>query len=76
MTRSTRLMSLGLLLAGLMLATSSAAADLDALMKDFRVTPSGLKPAPAFSLRSLDGKAEALADHRGRSLLVYFWATW
>jgi cytochrome oxidase Cu insertion factor (SCO1/SenC/PrrC family) len=76
MTRSVRLMLLALLLAGLIPATSGVAADLDALMKEFRVTPSGLKPAPAFSLKALDGKAAALADHRGRSVLLYFWATW
>ena len=76
MTRSLRLMSLALLLAGLWLATSTVAADLDALMQEFRVTPTGLKPAPAFKLKGLEGKVTALADHRGRSVLLYFWATW
>jgi hypothetical protein len=76
MTRSMRLMSLALLLAGLWLTTSSVAADLDALMQEFRVMPTGLKPAPAFSLKTLGGKTAALADHRGRAVLLYFWATW
>lgn len=76
MTRSVRLMLLALLLAGLVPAMSGVAADLDALMKEFRVTPSGLKPAPAFSLKTLEGTTVALADHRGRAVLVYFWATW
>ncbi len=76
MTRSIRSMLLALLLAGVGPATWGVAADLDALMKDFRVTPSGLKPAPAFSLRTLDGKVATLSEHRGRSVLVYFWATW
>jgi hypothetical protein len=76
MIRSRRFMSLALLLTGLWLATSSVAADLDALMQEFRVTPTGLKPAPAFSLKSLDGKPGALADHRGRAVMLYFWATW
>jgi hypothetical protein len=76
MTRSVRLMLLALLLAGLIPATSGVAADLDALMKEFRVTPSGLKPAPMFSLKTLEGKTAALSDHRGRGVLVYFWATW
>ena len=76
MIRSRRLMSLALLLTGLWLATSSVAADLDTLMQEFRVMPAGLKPAPTFSLKTLDGKTAALADHRGRAVLLYFWATW
>ena len=76
MTGSKRLLSLALLLAGLWLATSSIADDLDALMQELRVTPTGLKPAPALSLKTLEGKAMALADHRGRPVLLYFWATW
>jgi peroxiredoxin len=40
------------------------------------VTPAGLKPAPAFSLNTVNGKTVALADHRGRPVLLYFWATW
>jgi cytochrome oxidase Cu insertion factor (SCO1/SenC/PrrC family) len=69
-------MALALLLAGLWLTSSSGAGDLDALMQEFRVTPTGLKPAPAFSVNTLDGKATALTDHRGRPVLLYFWATW
>ena len=76
MMRSARLMSMALLLAGVGLVTPIVAADLDALMQEFRVMPSGLKPAPAFTLKMLDGKTAALADHRGRFVLVYFWATW
>ncbi|MBS1823262.1 MAG: TlpA family protein disulfide reductase [Acidobacteria bacterium] len=34
------------------------------------------KPAPAFSLTSLDGKEVSLADYKGRPVLVNFWATW
>jgi len=33
-------------------------------------------PAPAFSLRSLDGKQVALADYSGKRVLLHFWATW
>ena len=32
--------------------------------------------APAFSLRTLDGRSVRLADYRGHSLLINFWASW
>ena len=34
------------------------------------------KPAPAFSLPSLDGRTVRLEDFRGKVVLVFFWATW
>jgi thiol-disulfide isomerase/thioredoxin len=34
------------------------------------------KPAPAFSLVTLDGKKVSLSDYKGRPVLVNFWATW
>ncbi len=34
------------------------------------------KAAPAFSLRTLDGRKVSLADYKGRPVLVNFWATW
>lgn len=76
MTRSRRLTVLGMMPAVVWLATAGIASDLDALMREFRVSPSGFKPAPAFTLRSLEGKPAALSDHRGRGMLLYFWATW
>ena len=66
--------ALVLLLAGLI--SPGAAADLDALMREFNVSPAGLKPAPTFSLKSLEGQTVTLAEQRGRTVLLYFWATW
>ena len=34
------------------------------------------RPAPAFSLKTLDGKTVSLADLRGKTVIVDFWATW
>lgn len=33
-------------------------------------------PAPDFRLAALDGSSLALSDHRGRYVLLNFWATW
>lgn len=35
-----------------------------------------LKPAPAFSLVNLEGKPVTLADLKGKTVVVDFWATW
>jgi hypothetical protein len=67
---------LALLLAALSIAAPGAAADVHQLMQAFGVTPIGLTPAPAFSLATLEGKMVGLAGHRGRPVLLYFWATW
>ncbi len=34
------------------------------------------KPAPAFSLKDVSGKTVALADYKGRPVVVNFWATY
>lgn len=34
------------------------------------------KKAPAFALKTLDGRKVALADYKGKAVLVNFWATW
>ena len=34
------------------------------------------RPAPAFELTGLDGKAVRLSDYRGRPVVVNFWASW
>jgi cytochrome oxidase Cu insertion factor (SCO1/SenC/PrrC family) len=60
-------------------ATVSMAADkaLEDLMFDLQLVPmSGQVPA-AFALERLsDGKKVTLAEHRGRPVMLYFWATW
>ncbi|WP_428654313.1 redoxin domain-containing protein [Runella sp.] len=35
-----------------------------------------LKPAPAFSLVNLEGKPVSLADLKGKTVVIDFWATW
>ena len=39
------------------------------------VTDAG-KPAPDFTLKSIDGKTVHLSDFRGKAVVVNFWATW
>jgi cytochrome c biogenesis protein CcmG/thiol:disulfide interchange protein DsbE len=34
------------------------------------------KPAPDFSLKTLDGKQVKLSDQKGQVVLIDFWATW
>jgi len=34
------------------------------------------REAPAFSLKSLDGKQINLSDFKGKPVLIFFWATW
>ena len=34
------------------------------------------QPAPAFTLKDLDGKTVSLADFKGKIVIVDFWATW
>jgi cytochrome c biogenesis protein CcmG/thiol:disulfide interchange protein DsbE len=57
----------GLLVAGLLRPTDSASG---------ANTPLAGKPAPAFSLQTLDGGAVSLAQFRGRPVLINFWASW
>ncbi|MCA1842887.1 MAG: redoxin domain-containing protein [Actinobacteria bacterium] len=48
------------------------------LGKDATLSPSVLigKPAPAFTLPTLDGKTMSNADLRGKPYVVNFWASW
>lgn len=34
------------------------------------------KDAPAFTLKTTDGKTVSLADYKGKAVLLNFWATW
>lgn len=34
------------------------------------------KPAPSFTLKTVDGKTVSLADYKGKAVLLNFWATW
>jgi peroxiredoxin len=34
------------------------------------------KPAPDFALKDIDGNTVRLSDHRGKAVIVDFWATW
>jgi cytochrome oxidase Cu insertion factor (SCO1/SenC/PrrC family) len=34
------------------------------------------KPAPAFSLPDLSGRTVRLEDLRGKTVMLFFWATW
>ena len=47
-----------------------------ALHSEARIDPLHAGPAPAFTLRSLDGETVSLADFRGRPVVVNFWGAW
>jgi cytochrome c biogenesis protein CcmG/thiol:disulfide interchange protein DsbE len=47
-----------------------------ALVENDRVDPLHSGPAPAFSLRSLDGQTVSLADFKGGPVVVNFWGAW
>lgn len=34
------------------------------------------RPAPAFALPDLEGRTQRLEDLRGKTVLLFFWATW
>jgi cytochrome oxidase Cu insertion factor (SCO1/SenC/PrrC family) len=50
---------------------------LDTLLADLQLVRLDGRPAPPFALERLsDGQRVSLAEHRGRPVLLYFWATW
>ncbi len=67
--RATRAMSMPGM--GNTAAPTADEQDAEGILKDLRG-----KPAPAFTLTTLDGKQVSLADYKGKAVLVNFWATW
>ncbi len=58
---------------GLVLAAVSG----NSLAAKQSLTPvAGKPPAPAFSLKDMDGETHRLSDFRGKAVIVNFWATW
>jgi cytochrome oxidase Cu insertion factor (SCO1/SenC/PrrC family) len=55
-------------------ATAAMAAPDFASLQVSRFDPP--KPAPAYELPDLAGKAQRLADLKGKVVLLFFWATW
>jgi cytochrome oxidase Cu insertion factor (SCO1/SenC/PrrC family) len=50
---------------------------LDALLSDLQLVPLGGQASPPLELeRFSDGRKVTLAEHRGRPVILYFWATW
>jgi cytochrome oxidase Cu insertion factor (SCO1/SenC/PrrC family) len=71
------LASVLLLLAGAITPGAAADKPLDTLLSELQLAPLGGHVPPPFELEQLaDGKKVALAEHRGRPILLYFWATW
>ena len=62
------------------LVASTALSPLAAALPDFasvQVQPyEPPKTAPAFALPDLAGKTVTLAEHRGKVVMLFFWATW
>lgn len=48
----------------------------DVTVREIAFAEPGRARAPGFSVATLDGSRFSLADHRGRPVLVYFFATW
>jgi thiol-disulfide isomerase/thioredoxin len=62
-------------LVALLLAAGSAAEPKEVKLGEF-IPTSPPQPAPAVEFTDMDGKPAALADFKGRPVLVNLWATW
>lgn len=60
------------------LANANSAANLQQLAKVKKDLSSKIikEPAPLFTLKDLSGKAVSLADFKGKTVIIDFWATW
>jgi peroxiredoxin len=72
-----RAVLLGALVAGgLAWASPAAADDIDRYLRELQLVALPGERPPAFSLARLDGGTTSLGEHRGKVVLIYFWATW
>lgn len=73
-----RTILLGALLVGGLAWTAAAARadDIDRHLHDLGLVALPGERPPGFSLPKVDGGNTSLADHQGKVVLVYFWATW
>jgi hypothetical protein len=68
---------LALALGGLGAPAAAADKALDDALFDLQLIPLDGQTPPGFELERLgDGKKVTLAEHRGRPVMLYFWATW
>ena len=72
---------LALVTLALLAAAAPAGAEkdkaVDDLLFDLQLIPLDGQVPPAFELeRFADGKKVTLAEHRGRPVMLYFWASW
>ena len=64
------------LLVSLSSIASTPAAPLDDLLFDLQFVPLDGRPAPAFTLSTLDGKDVSLSQLKDSVVLLYFWTSW
>ena len=68
---------LALVLGGAGSPAGAADKALDDALFDLQLIPLDGQMPPPFALERLaDGKPVTLAEHRGRPVMLYFWATW
>ena len=67
-----------LLMAGVAAPVATADPVLDDLLFELQLVPLEGQVAPPFELERLGGGGTkvTLAEHRGRPVMLYFWATW